>query len=84
MGYSVRTPDWRYTEWEIWDGVKLAANWSAPPAARELYDHRNETAYPTDFDSDSETVNLAGDAAYAGVIAELSGLIRAQFMPKHE
>jgi arylsulfatase A-like enzyme len=56
FGYSLRTPRWRYTEWD--EGR----------AGRELYDH----------DSDPrELKNLAGDAAHAKTVAELSGQLRA-------
>ncbi|MBL9154529.1 MAG: sulfatase [Verrucomicrobiales bacterium] len=34
MGYSVRTADWRYTEWRNWDTGAIEAT--------ELYDHRKE------------------------------------------
>jgi len=34
MGYSVRTPNWRYTEWRNWDSGSVEAS--------ELYDHRGD------------------------------------------
>jgi iduronate 2-sulfatase len=34
MGYSIRTPEWRYTEWRDWKSGKTIAG--------ELYDHRQE------------------------------------------
>jgi iduronate 2-sulfatase len=34
MGYSIRTPDWRYTEWRDWK--------SGETMAGELYDHRQD------------------------------------------
>jgi iduronate 2-sulfatase len=47
MGYSVRTAEWRYTEWRNWDTGALEAV--------ELYDHcssepelRNVAANPPD------------------------------------
>ena len=36
--YSIRTADWRYTEWVAWDGVALRPTWSALNAT-ELYAH---------------------------------------------
>jgi hypothetical protein len=41
MGYSVRTPTWRYTEFAQWDGHKLCPIWNAsvPCVYSELYDH---------------------------------------------
>ena len=38
MGFSIRTDDWRYTEWAAWDGVRLVPMWNAS-AGVELYDH---------------------------------------------
>jgi iduronate 2-sulfatase len=29
MGFSIRTPAWRYTEWVQWDGAKLEPRWCA-------------------------------------------------------
>ena len=43
MGYSIRTLDWRCTLWMWWDAVALTGNFSAPPAAQELYLHNNDT-----------------------------------------
>lgn len=39
MGYSMRTPEFRYTEWAKWDGKTQTADWTRL-AGRELYDHR--------------------------------------------
>ena len=46
---SVRTASWRYTEWVTWDGSALRPVWDAQVAAVELYDHRGEETYPTNF-----------------------------------
>lgn len=79
MGYSIRTEDgWRYTEWVAWNGTSLAPIWSNV-TARELYDHRNETVYPVDFDDASETKNVVADKANAAVVESLSQALRAQF-----
>ena len=44
MGYTLRTQDYRYTEWPAWDGERLAPDWSnltiGDQVGRELYDHR--------------------------------------------
>jgi iduronate 2-sulfatase len=45
MGYSVRTRDWRFTEWVEWDGAKLEPAWNASVGS-ELYDHRASTMPP--------------------------------------
>lgn len=38
MGYSIRTQDWRYTEWRKWDGAKLAGVWDASGATNASFD----------------------------------------------
>jgi hypothetical protein len=47
MGYSVRTPTWRYTEFAEWNGLKLCPVWNAsvPCAYSELYDHTGDDGY---------------------------------------
>lgn len=77
MGYSVRTDAWRYTEWLPWNGTTLKPVWDEV-FARELYDHRNETHYPTNFDAGEEE-NVAGKHGYAEIVASLSKMVRAQF-----
>ena len=37
MGYSVRTPGWRYTAWLFWDPRRLQGDFGSPPYAEELY-----------------------------------------------
>ncbi|KAH8050114.1 hypothetical protein JL721_11479 [Aureococcus anophagefferens] len=32
MGYSLRTPAWRYTLWLAWNGTALAADWDGESA----------------------------------------------------
>ena len=39
IGYSVRSAQWRYTEWLHFDGVKLHGDFGRK-VAHELYDHR--------------------------------------------
>ena len=38
MGYSIRTPDYRYTEWFVFNDTSLLAE-MGHTIARELYDH---------------------------------------------
>ena len=56
MGYSMRTDQYRYTEWVTRDDKRDIL-------ARELYDHIKDPA---------ENLNVAGDAAYASVVPELA------------
>lgn len=57
MGYSVRTPAWRYTLWVHWDNATLAPVWGGP-SAEELYGHVDDTS--SSFDR-WENVNVAAD-----------------------
>ena len=77
MGFAARTQDWRYVEWVKWNGTTLAPVWEEV-VARELYDHRLEASYPTDFDT-GELVNLAPRPEHNATIERLSRLLRAQF-----
>lgn len=77
MGMTVRTVDWRLTLWAKWNGTSLAPMWNEI-TDRELYDWRNTTAFPTDFDV-GETSNVASDPQHADVVEELSALLKAQF-----
>ena len=44
MGYSVRTPLWRYTEWAWWDGANLVGDFSRDPAGETTrYPHHSPT-----------------------------------------
>mgnify|MGYP006146140103 CR=1 FL=1 len=60
MGYSVRSPEWRYTLWLPWDGKKLAPRWQASllETQEELYAHSGDDS--TDMDR-WENINLAPD-----------------------
>ena len=72
MGYSLRTAEWRYTEWVRWDGVKLAPIWGEL-IGRELYSHVGDDG--TDFDA-FENVNEVTTAP-AGVVSSLSATLHA-------
>jgi iduronate 2-sulfatase len=74
MGYSLRTPEWRYTEWLQWDGANLKANFDRC-IGRELYDHRGDKGFPRDFDS-FENENLIDKTEYAVIVANLSRELR--------
>ena len=43
MGYSLRTPTYRYTAWYLFDREKAQPKIDEPPFEEEFYDHRNET-----------------------------------------
>jgi hypothetical protein len=70
MGYSIRTDRYRYTEW--WrtvssnDTLDLHVPMDDSPAHIELYDYLSDP---------EETINLATDPAYSGLVEELSALL---------
>ena len=82
MGVSVRTADYRLTEWWVCDNVTGAPIWSNPGGATgvELYNHTADAAARIDnFDSAAEIENLAGVVKYARVQDRLHEMLRAQF-----
>jgi hypothetical protein len=75
MGYSIRTPEYRLTEWRMWDGARLEGRWDLPPNATELYDH---TLLSNDVMA-TELVNVADDPAMGSQLARLRVLLRQKF-----
>ena len=71
MGFSMRTAEWRYTEWAAWNGTALRPDWSTN-AGVELYDHRGDNG--TNFDA-TENVNVAKQNA--DIVAQLSTQLHA-------
>ena len=78
MGFSVRSSDWRYTEWIPYNRTGGFPEWASGAAATELYDHR--TDHGDSFD-DFENANMANDtsAVAAAARTELAAALRAQF-----
>lgn len=76
MGYSVRTKDWRFTQWVEWNGTQLAPRWDNV-IAEELYDHRKEPILPIAFDTELE--NVVNDTANADIVKDLRQTIFHQF-----
>jgi len=62
MGYSMRTKDYRYTEWVGFDHVTFTMDWS-DVHARELYLRTKDP---------QENVNVAGFKQYAALVEALS------------
>jgi len=78
MGYSVRSDNWRLTEWVRWDQHSWKPLWDQQ-VGLELYDHEGD--FGQDFDRASPTRNLAADVQHAGIIRELRQALRDQFAP---
>ena len=71
MGHSIRTAEWRYTEWPRWTGA--APDWTRIDGV-ELYDHRDDDGGA--FDT-HELENVAADPLHAALVKRLSALLRA-------
>ena len=67
MGYSVRTSDWRYTVWLMWNGKLLVGDFDRI-VAEELYKHQNDDG--TNFDQ-FENVNVVDVEEYVSVRSEM-------------
>lgn len=81
MGLSVRTDDYRYSEWFRWAGDRCAPDWSSESDGIELYSHVGDTT-PGCFDC-FEDINLAanasGRAIYASIITAHRKLVIEHF-----
>jgi iduronate 2-sulfatase len=77
MGVTLRTQQYRYTEWRRWNGTSLQPQWGAPPVGVELYNHTGDSG--EDFDAPYEVQNLAGEAAYADTCKALAAQLRAAY-----
>ena len=74
MGYTVRSGEWRLTEWYPWNATALRP---VPPAAEpptELYDHRADTSA---WDPDTEFANVASAPEHKQTVADLRAVLRA-------
>lgn len=81
QGYSVRSNDWRYTEWVHWNKTTLRPNWSSVVGV-ELYNKTGDNMYSFDFATPTE--NVWNTSAYhQQVCANLSAVVRQQFQNDH-
>jgi iduronate 2-sulfatase len=76
MGYSMRTDDFRYTEWAKWDGKTQRPDWTVL-AGRELYDHRGDTGSTATCFDDYENSNLARVPSHQADVQRLSAQLHA-------
>jgi iduronate 2-sulfatase len=89
MGYSMRTAEWRYTEWLKFDcdpndpmaacaaAAAVAPQWGERVGV-ELYDHQNDPA--SDFGT-HENANLANKPEHAETVAALHKELVAGWSP---
>jgi hypothetical protein len=76
MGYSVRTQNWRYTEWFPFNDTSLLPEMGTT-IARELYDHTADVGDDMDFPgAASDLLNVAEDPAHAATVKELAAMVR--------
>ena len=73
--YLACDQDWRYTAWVGWNGTALQPVWG-DVRGRELYAHQGDMG--DSFDK-YENENLAGEAQYAGLVAQLHQTLQAAF-----
>ena len=78
MGYSVRTSQWRFTEWYHWDGARCVAQFGTAPIGTELYSHAGQKPHPLDFNA-WENENVADDATNAAAITQLRAKLWLRF-----
>lgn len=81
MGYSMRTEEFRYTSWMLFDPMALQPVWErqAAPLFEELYDHRDERL--EDF-THRETRNVAGDSSFTSHLLSMRRRM-SQFLRYH-
>ena len=76
MGYSMRTPEWRYTSWMPWDVKAMKAKWDEKPYAVELYDHSGDPDVENDFNQ-SDLENIA--VQHEDIVSQLQAELKAFF-----
>ena len=76
MGYSLRTPEWRYTSWMPWDREAMKAKWDDKPYAVELYDHSGDPDAENDYNQ-SDVENVAAQNEH--IVAKLQEQLKAFF-----
>jgi hypothetical protein len=77
MAVSLRTGDYRYTEWLRWNGTSQQPLFGAEPLGVELYNHTLDTGQ--DFDASFEHDNMAESPAYAQLRAALAAQLRSAY-----
>jgi hypothetical protein len=81
MGLSIRTKDYRFTEWHAWQGGEiLRPDWDDGSQMIELYDHRTDPPHSSKISFEQfENVNIAHAAGNKGLVKELGQQLREFF-----
>merc|ERR1712232_252320 len=80
-GYSVRSDNWRYTEWVQWNKTSLRPEWDNV-IGRELYNHTGDDG--SDFDKATPDANLWNMSHTNLELAQnLSKVLHEQFNNDH-
>lgn len=78
MGYTVRSSEFRYTEWRKWLPTCVADWTDLGRVGVELYSHEGQPGFPLDFDA-WENENIASSPDVAKVIAEHARMLSSKF-----
>lgn len=79
MGYSVRVPEWRFTEWRTWNSSCVSDWTSKGLVTMELYDHKDDTGKSSAAFDDFENENMAYSPSQQALISHLSTMLYRQF-----
>ena len=85
MGLSMRTKDYRYTEWHSWKGENvLRPDWDDGSSMVELYDHRADPPHSAKISFEQfENVNIAHMPSNKALVKQLGQQLR-EFFVKNE
>lgn len=83
MGLSMRTPEWRYTEWRPFNFSSGVPLWDEQAHGIELYSHEGDTGAGLATFQDYENRNLASEPRYAGLQRALSTQLREEWDTFH-
>jgi len=78
MGYTVRTDQWRYTEWVDYDNNTYVPNFNPHTSSVrevELYWHGGDAGYNWTSYENAQNGNVASQPQYADVVAQLSAVL---------
>ena len=77
MGLTVRSRNFRYTEWRLWNGADCTPRFDTSPAEVLLFDHTSDPG--TTFDGAWEQMNVVSDAQYESVVKQHSAWVKQQW-----